>query len=345
MRSLLVLAAGLAALAPASASTCSQAGVSAAACTERPLSLPAFGYNFSLFAPPGSKPMPLVIMMSGYCLPADTQDSMQLSYLSKMAEWGFAYAPLKSHLTAPVCDLCPATIAAAQQAGDMPLYGPSARLLEPLTRAGLCTAWDATPACCQPKLGGANGGDVPLISAVIDASLAAMQNIDYSRVYIVGIANGGFMAQRVACEIGSRLAGVIAYASGLYASQCSRPEGAPSMMIMQGDVDVVVPYAGGENSVGQPFPGHVETVGIWKGMLGCADEPHTSSEFTTAKQGGLVPPPQLEVFTDSWSNCSSRGGVPRKLDAWRIHEGQHFAVPGTSADIFQRALAEMLTWR
>jgi poly(3-hydroxybutyrate) depolymerase len=228
----------------------------------------------------------------------------------------------------------------------MPLYGPSARLLEPATRAGLCSAWDATAACCQPKLGGANGGDTPLISAVIDASLAALPSIDPKRVFIVGIANGGFMAQRVACEIGDRLAGVLAYASGLYASQCAKPEKAPSMLIMQGDVDVVVPYAGGKNSIGNPFPGHVETVGIWKGMLRCQEAPHSSSSFRTVKQEGLLPPPQLDVFTDSWSNCSSRagGGGARKLDAWRIQNGQHFAMPGTSADIFQRALAEMLQW-
>ena len=48
---LLALAAVAGILAPAMASTCSRAGVS---CTERPLTLSAFGnYNFSLFAPPG----------------------------------------------------------------------------------------------------------------------------------------------------------------------------------------------------------------------------------------------------------------------------------------------------
>lgn len=68
----------------------------ASAYTELPQTLTA-SYNFSLFAPSqaASKPLALVVMLSGYCLPAMQQEQMQLSYLSKMSEWGFAYAPLK----------------------------------------------------------------------------------------------------------------------------------------------------------------------------------------------------------------------------------------------------------
>jgi poly(3-hydroxybutyrate) depolymerase len=206
----------------------------------------AGGYSFSLFSAPGFAPKNLVVMLSGYCLPADgeykrvrllltpcaEQETMQLNYLTKMSQYGFAYAPLKSSKTASVCDLCPATVSAARAAQGMPLYAASALLLEPLTRAGLCTAWDATAACCQPQLGGKGGGDVALINAVIAAAKAAVPSVQ--KIYLVGIANGGFMALRVACEIGEQLSGVLAYASGLYPHQCARPEAAPSMVLMQG---------------------------------------------------------------------------------------------------------------
>jgi hypothetical protein len=69
----------------------------ASAYTELPQTLTAHAsYNFSLYAPQAaSKPLALVVMLSGYCLPAMQQEQMQLSYLSKMSEWGFTYAPLK----------------------------------------------------------------------------------------------------------------------------------------------------------------------------------------------------------------------------------------------------------
>jgi len=269
---------------------------------------------------------------------------MQLNYVSKLASLGFAYAPLKSPKTAPVCDLCPATVNASRAAGDMPLYAAGGALLEPLTRRGMCTAWDATSACCQPRSGGRDGGDTPLIAAVIASSRAALPSI--RRVYIVGVANGGFMALRVACEIGEQLSGVVAYAAGMYASQCAHPERAPSMILVQGEADVVVPYAGGKNSVGVSFPGHAESVGIWRQMLGCDEESRTELQFTAPPDKGVVeafPNAPLTVHIDEWSRCSPRAGAARRLEGWRIANGQHFANHGQSVTIFQRALAEMLS--
>jgi len=284
-------------------------------------------------------------MLSGYCLPAEQQDEMQLRFESLVESGNFAYAPLKSRTTAPSCALCPATITASRAARDMPLYETSAALLEPLTRAGLCTAWDATAACCQPRLGGRNGGDVPLLSAVVDAAEKAA-NIDASRIYVVGIANGGFMALRLACELGDRLAGVIAFASGLYANECTRPRSLPSMIIIQGDADVVVPYAGGKGSNGVPFPGHEETVSIFRGLLNCSGSA-TSSQFTAAPDRGRMetfPNQPLTVYEDAW-RCAARkpGGPARSLEGWRIANGQHFANPEPSAQIFQRALHEIMS--
>ena len=72
------------------------------------------------------------------------------------------------------CSLCPTTVRAAAAAGNMPLYAAGARLTDALTSAGLCTAWDATEACCINESAGRNGGDTGFISTVIDAVSAAV---------------------------------------------------------------------------------------------------------------------------------------------------------------------------
>ena len=76
----------------------------------------------------------------------------------------------------------------------------------PITRVR-CTAWDATDACCQPRKRGRAQGDGPYILAAVDAALEAVPEIDRRRVYLIGIASGGFMALRMACDAPSRFAG------------------------------------------------------------------------------------------------------------------------------------------
>jgi polyhydroxybutyrate depolymerase len=195
---------------------------------------------------------------------------------------------------------------------------------------GACTAWDATSACCVPSSDGRDGGDVPMLREVISRTKEHFP-VDASRIYVVGIANGGFMALRLACEMGSELAGVVAYASGLYASQCALKTGVP-MLLMQGNADVVVPFAGGYNSAGVSFPGFRESKTIWSSINGCSASPAQSN--WTARAGNNAP---LNIAVSTYGDCTRD-----PLVAWEIDKGQHFALPDTSAVIFQKALRTFL---
>ncbi len=247
-----------------------------------------------------------------------------------MEESRFIYVPLKSPRTAKVCALCSATIRAAEAVGNMPFYAAGARLTQIATRMGACTAWDATSACCQPDSAGRDGGDVPFLQDAIAKTKAALP-VDASRIYIVGIANGGFMAMRMACDMGTQLAGVVAYASALYANQCALTSGVP-MLLIHGSDDVVVPFAGGLSSAGVPFPGFVESKATWAGINGCSQAPVQSS--FSAKGGSNSP---LDVKVSTYEGCTKA-----PFTAWEIVKGQHFALPDTSAVIFQKALREFL---
>ena len=278
----------------------------------------------------GGTVLPLVVMLSGFCLPADLQDSMQLRYTDLVVSRNFIYLPLRSAHIARTCALCSTTVKAANAMGNMPIYAATAQLLEVTSRAGSCTAWDATSACCVPERAGRDGGDVPLLKAVIEKVQSVMP-VDTRRISIVGIANGGFMAMRAACELGNQLAGVVAYAAGLYREQCSMTNGLPPLLLMQGDADVVVPFGGASNVAGVPFPGFKESARIWSGMEGCTGA-GPSQQFV-AKGGNDNP---LTVNTTQYTGCTSG------LESWEILDGQHFALPDTSAVIFQKALTEFL---
>lgn len=90
--------------------------------------------------------------------------------------------------------------------------------------------------------------DVQLID---DLRLAVHEHItvDTSRVYVLGYSQGGLFAQRVACELSSRIAAVAVVAatmSGPQSVQCS-PEAPVPVTIVHGKNDVVFPYLGQAN--------------------------------------------------------------------------------------------------
>ena len=88
-----------------------------------------------------------------------------------------------------------------------------------------CPAWDGSDACCNPEQGG-KGDDVQYVKSVVEA-ITAKYNVDTSRVYLMGIATGGFMANRLACEAPEMFAGVVSFAGSTWKdpSRCDPPSG------------------------------------------------------------------------------------------------------------------------
>ncbi len=88
--------------------------------------------------------------------------------------------------------------------------------------------------------------DVGFISALID-TLQESYAIDEQSIYATGFSNGGFMCQRLACELSDRLAAVASGGSTMDVNlRASCMPGKPvPMLIMHGDADPFVPYNGG----------------------------------------------------------------------------------------------------
>ena len=87
--------------------------------------------------------------------------------------------------------------------------------------------------------------DVNFASALID-TLLANYNIDPTRIYATGLSNGGVFSNRLACQLGNRIA-AIASVAGTFTPQmqsgCNPVDPTPVLQI-HGTTDGVVPYDG-----------------------------------------------------------------------------------------------------
>ncbi|HEX2674612.1 MAG TPA: PHB depolymerase family esterase, partial [Polyangiaceae bacterium] len=69
--------------------------------------------------------------------------------------------------------------------------------------------WNAGKSCCN--LDQLAIDDVKRLRELLDQS-RTNPAIDPKRVFVIGYSNGGFMAQRLACDVGDRIAGVVSVA-------------------------------------------------------------------------------------------------------------------------------------
>ena len=152
--------------------------------------------------------------------------------------------------------------------------------------------------------------DVQFISALI--STLTTQGVDASRVYAAGYSNGGFMSERLACQLSNKIAafGIDAATlrSGL-AAVCAPAVQRPKLYIL-GTSDPIVPYNGIANLYSAQ-----NTLSFWSGRQGCGGMvatsiPDIANDNTT-------------VQLDNYTGCTA--GQALKL--YTVYGGGH-AWPG-----------------
>lgn len=140
--------------------------------------------------------------------------------------------------------------------------------------------------------------DVGFFRALV-ADLSARFSLDPKRVYVAGFSNGGFMAQRLACEapdLFAAFASVGAAGFGGLPLVCRTPRPV-SLLLMHGTLDAVVPFEG----MSQPGPSGpvtvlasvADTLGFWAAYGGCG----TDGESRSLPQRGLSPGTDVRVFS------------------------------------------------
>jgi len=144
--------------------------------------------------------------------------------------------------------------------------------------------FNAHPACCDFE--GQNIDHTAAIAELLEQELS-QHPIDPSRVYVMGFSNGGFMAHRLGCVLGERLAGIVSVAGagptpGLACVTPPRLE----VLHIHGDADRTVSYTGGTlfDRVGVTYEGAEPTLLDWGSRLGCGESPRSSAPLDLLDQ-------------------------------------------------------------
>jgi len=114
--------------------------------------------------------------------------------------------------------------------------------------------------------------DIGFIDKLID-TLINRYNVDTNRIYICGFSNGGFMVQRLACQLPDRFAAMASLGSSMdtILYQSCNPSKPVPMAFFNGTADPAMPYGGGpmQNPQVTPVVPVDTTVQFWVAHNNC----------------------------------------------------------------------------
>jgi polyhydroxybutyrate depolymerase len=153
----------------------------------------------------------------------------------------------------------------ADTAGFITVY-PEA-LVDPLTQS---TAWNSGAGLAGFSLN-ADVDDVGFINALID-TVSAHYNIDQSRVYATGFSMGGFMSNRLACELNDRIASIASVAGTIGGVLNCNPGNEIPVCHFHGTDDTNVGYGTPEGTTDNTFGTNVaDWISFWTNNNGCGN--------------------------------------------------------------------------
>ncbi len=190
--------------------------------------------------------------------------------------------------------------------------------------------WNATEACCD--FGDSRVDDLGYLTGLIDEAIEKL-NVDPMRVYLVGHSNGGFMANRVACDAASKVTAVMNIAgSSFMDSERCRADESVGYLHVHGDLDTVIAYGGGRLATGASYPGAEEIVRRWRLRNTCAAN---ASERRLDFDDGVLGD---ETTASTWSGCD--GGMDVQL--WSLRGSSH--IPGFNGAFQDELAAQLLSY-
>jgi len=112
--------------------------------------------------------------------------------------------------------------------------------------------------------------DVQFISDIIDYMLSNYDFIDYKRIFVLGFSNGGYMAYRLACDLGYRITAFTSVAGNMFLDDdgldCIDQERDIPILHIHGTDDPINSYYPGGNGVDIPDDQYltiVESIDFW----------------------------------------------------------------------------------
>lgn len=185
--------------------------------------------------------------------------------------------------------------------------------------------WNASASCCN--FDDLNVDHLAVLRELVQRSVADPR-IDGSRVYLVGYSNGGFMAQRAACELADLFRGVVSISGAGPGKQAScRPQKRVSVLLIHGDADPIVRFTGGYLFADRRRPRHPSaqrSAARWASWNGCSRRARHEEtlDLDPRIHGG-----ETDVFRYECPDAP--------VELWRIRGGDH------SSGLSRRAISAL----
>ena len=170
--------------------------------------------------------------------------------------------------------------------------------------------------------------DIGFIDKLLD-SIIANYNINTNKIYICGFSNGGFMTQRLACQLNQRFAAIASLGCSMDTTlfkDCNPTRPVP-MLFMLGTADPRVPYNGGRligTISNTPAVGIDTLVNFWKINNKCL----TTTEPINLPD--VVATDKSTVTLFKFTNCSCNSNI----SFYKINGGGH-TWPGVSIPSYE----------
>lgn len=169
------------------------------------------------------------------------------------------------------------------------------------------TAWNVGPCCVS------TGDDVAFTRQLI-TQIQSLACIDRARIYAVGFAIGGGMAEQLGCQAANLFAGIAPSAFDLLQETVGncRPVRPITVVSFRSTGDTLVPYGGGRSTVvaGMPitFLGAQATFQQWAQLDGCSGNPSAPDGNGCATYSSCTAGVQVTL-------CTKQGGGTDEGDA------------------------------
>jgi polyhydroxybutyrate depolymerase len=144
--------------------------------------------------------------------------------------------------------------------------------------------------------------DVAFINQVLD-NLALKYSVDTHRIYATGLGDGGFMAERIGCNLADRVAAIAAVGAAFPKTMICLPERAVSTMFINGTDDPLVPYDSGTYKQGHFHVLSAEdSAKTWAKYDRCSEKP-TQSKIPAPAKG------EKDTKTVTYRQCQDNSQV------------------------------------
>ena len=270
---------------------------------------------------------------------------MQIGMRERITSDQFLYLPLSAPHNTRSCALCNIASNSNNYLADRLTSNWINSTMSRIGPEFQCAAWAGSDACCnlEQSANMKENNDAEYIVDAIERVKAAYPNIDASRVYVFGIATGGFMASRLACQKPEYFAGIASFAgASFYDESKCKPTKATNFLGVHGTGDTVVPIEGGVNIVGTKFPSFTRSMSILSSAFGCKSERFDEDKFTLPTEATQRrAPKEVNVDVTTYEQCRGEAA----LESWTIDGTDHFLEEKTSLELFRRITKWLLSQR